>query len=246
MATEIKANEFISELTRVFTINGLGAMLSEAKVKKLLMLTERLIAENEKYNLTAITEPSKIILNHYADCAALAARLPKGARVADIGCGAGFPSLPIAILREDVTVVGIDSTAKRIGYVNESARLLELNNITAVAMRAEDGAKLPEYREKFDVVTARAVAEMRVLAELCLGYAKVGGRMMAMKGKNAEFELSAAKKAIAILGGRGTSVEEIRLKGDEELTHPLIIIEKRERTPDAYPRPYAKIAKKPL
>lgn len=247
MATEIKAKEFISELTRVFAANGLGAMLSEGKAKKLLLLTERLITENEKYNLTAITEPSKIILNHYADCAALAARLPKGARIADVGCGAGFPSLPIAILREDVTVVGIDSTAKRIGYVNESARLLELENITAVAMRAEDGAKLPEYREKFDVVTARAVAEMRVLAELCLGYVRVGGRMMAMKGKNAEFELSAAKKAIAMLGGRGTSVEEIRLKGDdEELTHPLIIIEKRERTPDAYPRPYAKIAKKPL
>ena len=247
MATEIKANEFISELTRVFVTNGLGAMLSEAKARKLLMLTERLITENEKYNLTAITEPSKIILNHYADCAALAARLPKGARIADIGCGAGFPSLPIAILREDVTVVGIDSTAKRIGYVNESARLLELGNITAVAMRAEDGAKLAEYRERFDVVTARAVAEMRVLAELCLGYVRVGGRMMAMKGKNAEFELSSAKKAIAILGGRGTTVEEIRLKGDEEeLTHPLIIIEKRERTPDAYPRPYAKIAKKPL
>ena len=247
MATEIKANEFISELTRVFVTNGLGAMLSEAKARKLLMLTERLITENEKYNLTAITEPSKIILNHYADCAALAARLPKGARIADIGCGAGFPSLPIAILREDVTVVGIDSTAKRIGYVNESARLLELGNITAVAMRAEDGAKLAEYRERFDVVTARAVAEMRVLAELCLGYVRVGGRMMAMKGKNAEFELSSAKRAIAILGGRGTTVEEIRLKGDEEeLTHPLIIIEKRERTPDAYPRPYAKIAKKPL
>ena len=247
MAAEINGQGFISELTQVFRANGLGALLSEGKARRLLELTERMLAENEKYNLTAITEPSKIILNHYADCAALAARLPKGARIADIGCGAGFPTLPIAILREDVTVIGIDSTAKRIGYVTESARLLGLENVTAIAMRAEDGGRLPEYRESFDVVVARAVAEMRVLVELCLPFVRIGGRMMAMKGKNAEFELSGAKRAIAMLGGRRTTVEEIKLVGkEEELTHPLIIVEKKERTPEIYPRPYAKIAKKPL
>ena len=153
----------------------------------------------------------------------------------------------MAILRPDVTILAIDSTAKRIGYVNETAELLGLKNVTAIAMRAEDGGKNSEYRERFDIVTARAVAEMRVLSELCLPYAKVGGQFIAMKGKNAEFELQGAKKAISMLGGRDVKVEEISLKGaTETLTHPLIIINKKERTPQNYPRPFAQISKKPL
>ena len=189
----------------------------------------------------------KIILNHYADCAALAARLPKKARIADVGCGAGFPTLPVAILRDDVAITAIDSTEKRVRYVAESAALLGLSNVTAITMRAEDGGKNPEYRESFDVVTARAVAEMRVLTELCLPYVKVGGAMIAMKGKNAEFELSAAKKARAMLGGNLDRCEEITLTGDgESISHPLIYIKKKTKTPATYPRPFAQISKKPL
>ena len=243
----IEKQSFISKLTKVFGDNGFSSLLSIETSEKFYALTERMLEENEKYNLTAITDPDKIILNHYADCAALAVQLPKNAKIADIGCGAGFPTLPVAILRPDVTILGVDSTAKRIAYVNESARLLGLSNVTAVAMRAEDGGKSAEYREKFDVVTARAVAEMRVLSELCLPYARVGGQFIAMKGKNAEFELQGAKKAISLLGGRDIKVTEISLKGhDEELTHPLITIQKKEKTPINYPRPYAQICKKPL
>ena len=206
-----------------------------------------MLTENEKYNLTAITEPTKIILNHYADCVCVAKHIQAGAKIADVGCGAGFPTLPLAIVRPDVSILAVDSTAKRIAYVDETAKLLGLSNVTALAMRAEDGAKMPEYREKFDFATARAVAEMRVLLELCLPYVKVGGAMIAMKGKNAEFELSAAKKAISMLGGKSTKVESVTLKSDtEELTHPLIIVEKKAKTPDSYPRPYAQISKKPL
>ncbi len=243
----IEKQSFISRLTKVFGDNGFSKYLSLEVSEKFLALTERMLEENEKYNLTAITDPDKIILNHYADCAALAVRLPKGAKIADIGCGAGFPTLPVAILRPDVTILAIDSTAKRIGYVNETAQMLGLSNVTAVAMRAEDGGKDAKYRESFDVVTARAVAEMRILSELCLPYAKVGGKFIAMKGNNAEFELQNAKKAISLLGGRDVKVEEISLKGaGEELTHPLIIINKKEKTPQSYPRPYAQISKKPL
>lgn len=243
----IEKQSFISGLTKVFKDNGFVSMLSLEVAEVFHKLTERMLEENEKYNLTAITDTDKIILNHYADCAALAKILPKGAKIADIGCGAGFPTLPIAILRPDVTVLAVDSTAKRIGYVNDTAALLGLTNVTATAMRAEDGGKNPEYREKYDVVTARAVAEMRVLAELCLPYARVGGKFIAMKGKNAEFELQGAKKAISLLGGRNTVVEEISLSGKgETLTHPLIIIEKKEKTPANYPRPFAQISKKPL
>lgn len=243
----IDKQSFISRLTRVFGDNGFSKYLSLEVSEKFHALTERMLEENEKYNLTAITDPDKIILNHYADCAALAVRLPKGAKIADIGCGAGFPTLPVAILRPDVTILAIDSTAKRIGYVNETAEMLGLKNVTAIAMRAEDGGKNPEYRERFDVVTARAVAEMRVLSELCLPYARVGGQFIAMKGKNAEFELQGAKKAISMLGGRDVKVDQISLKGiDEVLTHPLIMIAKKERTPANYPRPFAQISKKPL
>ena len=243
----IDKQSFISRLTRVFGDNGFSKYLSLDVSEKFHALTERMLEENEKYNLTAITDPDKIILNHYADCAALAVRLPKGAKIADIGCGAGFPTLPVAILRPDVTILAIDSTAKRIGYVNETAEVLGLKNVTAIAMRAEDGGKNPEYRERFDVVTARAVAEMRVLSELCLPYARVGGQFIAMKGKNAEFELQGAKKAISMLGGRDVKVDQISLKGiDEVLTHPLIMIAKKERTPANYPRPFAQISKKPL
>ena len=238
---------FTAELTRVFGTNGMGKLLTMEKSEKFYLLTERMLEENEKYNLTAITDPNKIILNHYADCAVLAAKLPKGARILDVGCGAGFPTLPLAILREDVNIFAIDSTAKRIGYVSETARLLGLTNVTAVTMRAEEGGLMPEYREKFDVVTARAVAAMRVLAELCLPYVKLGGEFIAMKGKNATFELAEAKKAISLLGGRDVRVEEITLTGGEEpLSHPLIYVKKKEHTPKDYPRPYAKISKKPL
>ena len=245
--TEINKQDFTSKLTKVFKENGLSSLLSLDRMEKFYALTVRMLEENEKYNLTAITEPDKIILNHYADCVTLASRLKKGASIIDVGCGAGFPSLPLAIVRPDLKILAVDSTAKRVNYVSETAKMLGLDNLTAVAMRAEDGGKSPEYREKFDYATARAVAEMRVLCELTLPFVRLGGQMIAMKGKNAEFELSAAKKAIATLGGRNTVCENITLKGDgEALTHPLIIIEKKEKTPANLPRPFAQISKKPL
>ena len=243
----INRQSFEAELSAVFKSNGLASLLDKKKSELFFLLTERMLEENEKYNLTAITEPSKIILNHYADCAFLSKKLPKGAKIIDVGCGAGFPTLPLAIVRDDISILAMDSTAKRINYVNESAEILGLKNVTAITSRAEDAAKLAQYREKFDFATARAVAEMRVLCELCLPFVKVGGEMLAMKGKNAEFELSGAKKAISMLGGSSASVEMVTLSGkDEELTHPIISVKKKSKTPDSYPRPYAQISKKPL
>ncbi len=245
--TEINKQQFTSNLTKIFSSNGLSSLLSMDVMEKFYLLTVRMLEENEKYNLTAITDPDKIILNHYADCCMLASRLKKNASIIDVGCGAGFPSLPLAIVRPDLKILAVDSTAKRVAYVSESAALLGLDNLTALAMRAEDGGKSPEYREKFDYATARAVAEMRVLCELTMPFVKVGGQLLAMKGKNAEFELSGAKKAIATLGGRKTECESISVKGGNEvLTHPVIIIDKKEKTPQSFPRPFAQISKKPL
>ncbi len=245
---EINEQEFKSYLTKTFSENGLSAYLSLEKTEKFFSLTKRMLEENEKYNLTAIKEPKKIILNHYADCATLAAKIKKNSSLIDVGCGAGFPTLPLALIREDINILAMDSTAKRVNYVKETAEMLGLNNVKAITMRAEDGAKLPEYRERFDYATARAVAELRILAELCLPYVKIGGKMLAMKGKNAEFELNSAKKALAILGGKNANCEIITLQayGEEPLTHPIISIDKKNATPAAYPRTYAQISKRPL
>lgn len=244
---QIDKKVFTSNFLKVFSVNGISSLVSLEKMEKFYQLTIRMLTENEKYNLTAITDIDKIILNHYADCVTLSAKLKKGASVIDVGCGAGFPSLPLAIVRPDLKITAIDSTAKRVNYVAETAKMLGLDNITAIVMRAEDGGKSPEHREKYDYATARAVAEMRVLSELTLPFVKVGGQLVAMKGKNAEFELSSAKKAIATLGGRNTVCENVTLKCDSEtLTHPFIIIDKKEKTPTTYPRPFAQISKKPL
>lgn len=238
--------QFKSRLSRVFDSNGLSSMLNMERVEKFVTLTSYMLEENEKYNLTAIKEPDKIILNHYADCASLAKILPKGAKIADIGCGAGFPTLPVAILRPDLTILGVDSTQKRINYVNSAAKLLGLSGVCAICERAEELGK-GAYRESFDIVTARAVAAMRILSELCLPLVKVGGKMIAMKGKNAEFELAEAKKAISVLGGKHAATETVRLADEnEEIIHPLIIVDKKMKTPAAYPRAFAQISKKPL
>lgn len=244
----IDKQKFSSNLSRVFALNGLSSLLSIERSEKLYALTLRMLEENEKYNLTAITDPDKIILNHYADCATLASRLKKGASIVDIGCGAGFPTLPLALVRPDLKILAVDSTAKRVGYVEESARMLGLDGVSTLTARAEDLGKSPDHREKFDYATARAVAELRVLCELCLPLVRVGGQMVAMKGKTAEYELAGAKRAIATLGGRGARCEMIELCSleGERSTHPLVVIDKKEKTPASYPRPFAQISKKPL
>ena len=132
---ELNEQTFKSELSRVFKENGLGSLLNLDRSEKFFALTKRMLSENEKYNLTAITDPEKIILNHYADCVTLSAKLPKGARIIDVGCGAGFPTLPLAIVREDIKILAVDSTAKRISYVEETARMLSTSVPWATATK---------------------------------------------------------------------------------------------------------------
>lgn len=239
--------DFLEYTRQIFEKNGLSELFTDEAGEKFLCLTELMLAENEKYNLTAITEPKKIILNHYADCAVLAKRLPFGTSLCDVGCGAGFPTLPIAILRPDVKILALDATAKRTAYVKMATLELGLSSVAVLTGRAEDAGRDLKYREKFDTVTARAVANMRVLAELCLPLCRVGGQFIAMKGKEAEAELADAARAIPQLSGRICSVESISLSSPDEVhCHPLIVIEKLTRCQASYPRAYARILKKPL
>lgn len=235
-------------LYRVFEQNELADHLSAERIEKFCILTEHMLTVNEQFNLTAIKEPERIALLHYADCIKGAFCFPEGARVIDVGCGAGFPSLPLAICRPDLSILAMDSTAKRVQYVQDTADLLGLSGITTMTARAEDLGKDPAFRESFDVATARAVAALPVLCELCLPFVKVGGVFAAMKGKSAKEELSAAARAIEKLGGGDGVLHDTPLTdgSGESFSHATVVIAKKRATPKEFPRLYTKIAKAPL
>lgn len=243
----IAKNEFLPLFERIFRENGLEAYLGAGEV--LFALTERMLEVNQHLNLTAITEPEAVILRHYADSLILAPMIPQNARVADIGSGAGFPALPLAIARPDLSLTAIDGTGKRVRYMTETAELLGLSNFTALTLRAEDGGRDPAMRGKFDVATARAVAALPILSELCLPYVKVGGLFLAMKSREAEEELVAASRAIRTLGGGDVSLETRSLTSlaePEPLTRTIVSVRKLSPTPAQYPRDYGAMKKKGL
>jgi len=226
--------------------NALSEYADESKSRKFYTLMTHMLSVNESMNLTAIKEERAVILRHFVDSLTILSFLPKGARVADIGCGAGFPCLPIAICRPDLQILAVDSTEKRIRYVQETAELLGLRNLEARAMRAEEGAH-GKYREAFDVCTARAVAALPILSELCMPYVRTGGKFIAMKAKKGEEEYTASLSGIRRLGGEPIAVHRILLRGEGEEDERLIIeVAKKSPTPGNLPRPYAKICKKPL
>ena len=203
---------------------------------------------NESMNLTAITDVDGVILKHYADSITIINDIPEGASLIDVGCGAGFPTLPLAIFRPDIKITALDGTAKRIEYVKTTAALLELNNVTAIAGRAEDYANKSEYRESYDIATARAVAALPVLSELCLPFVKKNGSFIAMKASQGENEAQFAANAIKLCGGTTAEIKKIVLKGSGEAAEQRIIIKtlKTSNTPAKYPRHYSQISKKPL
>lgn len=245
-------------------ISGIPA-LTEDELASFSRLAEILVEENKKVNVTSITSPVGIALKHFADSLSLATVdeiRKKGIRMADIGCGGGFPGLPIKIVRPDIDITMVDSTEKKIRYVRETADKLSLEGVTTISARAEELAgKGGKGREAFDIVTARALARLNVLSELCLPFCKVGGTFVSMKAASAEEELAEARNAILRLGGRVKRVEEVHFgldtsgfdeKDSEDIAEflsakrYLLVIEKVMKTPDEYPRQYAKILKKPL
>ena len=174
-------------------------------------LCRLLLEANEKVNLTAVRDPLGVCVLHFADCLTLLPFIPEGARVVDVGCGGGFPSLPLAIARPDITVTALDSTEKKLRFVADAARELGLDNISTLYARAEDAGRDPALRESFDCAVSRAVAPLDVLAELCLPLVRTGGRLAAMKSRSADGELTAARPVISKLGGGEPEVRRLTL-----------------------------------
>jgi 16S rRNA (guanine527-N7)-methyltransferase len=237
--------EYKELLYKAFEENGLSDILSEENTEKLYRFSNILVETNKTFNLTAITEEKEVILKHFVDCASISKHIPSGSTLIDVGCGAGFPSLPIAILRNDIKATSLDSTAKKIDFINRTAKELSLDNIVAISARAEDFAK--NNREKFDVATSRAVARLNILDELCLPLVKVGGLFIAMKSSRGEIEYSEAKTGIDKLGSRLELVEKGTLSFEEmTIERETYIFKKVRQTPNQYPRNYSQIVKKPL
>ena len=212
----------------------------------------RLLVEwNEKMNLTAITDPVGIAVKHFADSLTVAPLLPTGAfSLIDVGTGAGFPGVPLALLRSDCQLTLLDSLNKRLTFLDEVCRAVELP-VTLVHARAEEGGRRKELREQYDVAVARAVAALPVLSEYCLPFVKVGGRFLALKGPDADRERAEAARGIGVLGGKVKEITAFTLPkepltGIEPMERRLVQIDKVRPTPPTYPRPSAKIAKQPL
>ena len=240
-------SDFTSKLTLVADNNSATkGLISEEKAVVLENLTSHMLEVNKSLNLTAIKDEDGVILKHLVDSSACVPYIGENASVCDIGCGGGFPSLVIAILRGDVSVFAVDSVSKKVRYVSETATLLGLDNVTVSSERAEVIGQ-GEKREKFDIVTARAVARLNILCELCIPLLKVGGTFISMKSQTTDEEIDEARGAIELLGGKIKDVKSYTLTdGKETVERTLILIEKVKQTPKIYPRNNSQIAKKPL
>jgi 16S rRNA (guanine527-N7)-methyltransferase len=226
-------------------LNGIPTPTPQ-QIQTFWQFTLHLMEVNQHTNLTAIRSIPDAIPKHYVDSLFAAEYLPQGARVLDLGCGPGFPSIPLAIYRPDLSIVALDSTDKKVRFVKECAELLPLPNLQAVTGRAEDG-KIRKELGQFDVVVSRAVARMNVLSELCLPYVKKNGTFLAMKAAKWQEELEEAQKAILLLGGSTPDVHHKELiLNDGPEQRSLIQTQKVASTPPQYPRTYAAILKKPL
>ena len=209
------------------------------KFEKLFnLLTEH----NKMYNLTSITGREEVFLKHFLDSVVGESYLKQGADVCEIGSGGGFPSLPLKIIREDLKFTLIESTGKKCSYLQTAVDNLGLEGVKVLNIRAEEGARDPSLREKFDCAVARAVARLNTLCEYCLPFVKVGGVFVAYKGDAAE-EIKEAQNAVKVLGGRLEECSAFELNGEKRC---LVVIRKEASTPAKYPRGRGLERKKPL
>ena len=223
---------------------ALGVPLTAAQAEKLCDFGARLLEQNRVMNLTAITEPQAVARLHFADCLALLRIVPfSGRRVIDVGCGAGFPGVPLKLGEPSLDLTLLDSLGKRMAFLQEVCNAMALQRVTCVHARAEEFAA--QERERFDLAVSRAVAPLNVLCELSLPLVRVGGSFLAMKSVDCGEELQSAKSAISQLGGQLEGCEDYTIPGTD-VTHRVVRIRKVRPTPKTFPRAFAKIKKNPL
>ena len=225
---------------------GLTGRVPEDTPAQLAQYGRMLLEKNQVMNLTAIQEPEGVARLHMLDCAALLKFCDfENKTLIDVGTGAGFPGMVLKMLVPSLEVTLLDSLNKRLDWLLETCGALNLQKIRTLHARAEEQALVKGFRDSFDFVTARAVADLRLLCELCLPYVKVGGAFLAMKSTDSGPELGNAARAIKLLGGRVAGIHDYTIPGTE-VTHRLITIEKLAPTLKGYPRRWAKMQKEPL
>ncbi len=218
---------------------------NEEQKNKLFRFAQLLLSENEKYNLTAIRTLEGVVSKHLFDSICVSAHIQSGASIIDIGAGAGFPTLPLAIMRPDITITPLDSTDKKIEFIKKAADMLELTNVHPISARAEELASDEAYRESFDIAIARSVAALPILSELCLPFVKVGGRFLSMKSATASEEIKDSLRGVKKLGGDDVKITSL-YSDSSDGERCLFCINKIAKTPKELPRRYAQIKKKPL
>ncbi len=223
----------------------IGIELDKAALDRFDKYAELLVETNKTLNLTAITEPDEIVYKHFIDSLSLLTCVEpqKGARVIDVGTGAGFPGVVLLIARPDLKITLLDGTNKRLVFIENVLNEIGLN-ADIVHMRAELAGKDGKFREKYDLVTARAVANLNTLSEYCMPFVKIGGIFAPMKSSKTNEELENARSAIKLLGGKIKEIKSFDIKNCGE--RHIIITEKISQTPPKYPRASAQISKKPL
>lgn len=237
----MKVNEFIDALAEQ------GITLNDQQINQFNIYFEQLVSWNEKVNLTAITDKEEVYVKHFYDSISPSFfySLQEAKTICDVGAGAGFPSIPLKICFPHLEVTIVDSLNKRITFLENLAAELDLENVHFVHARAEDFGQNKAYREQFDIVTARAVARMSVLAELCIPLVKLQGKFLALKGSNASEELEEGKKAIEVLGGKVKETHTFSLPV-EQGERTIYVIEKFKKTQKKYPRKAGTPAKSPI
>lgn len=218
--------------------------LTKEQIEKYYNYMNLLLEWNEKINLTAIIDPKEIILKHFVDSLTIAKYIKDDEKLIDVGTGAGFPGIPLSIVKENTDIVLLDSLNKRINFLEEVKENLKLENITTIHGRAEEFGKNKKERETYDIATSRAVAPLNILLEYLLPLVKVGGKAICMKGSNIE-EIENAKNALEILGGQIEKIEEITLP-NSDIKRNIIIVKKVKNTPSKYPRKPGTPSKEPI
>ena len=223
----------------------INILLDDEQISQFYQYMQILLEWNEKINLTAITKQEEIILKHFIDSITIANYIPANAKLVDVGTGAGFPGIPLKIIRRDIEITLLDSLNKRINFLKEVIEKLSLKKIQAIHARVEEIGQNKSYRESFDVATSRAVANLATLSEYLIPLVRLDGICISMKGSEIEEEIKQGQKAISVLGGIVEKVDSFQLP-QTNMDRNLIILRKVKKTPSKYPRKAGTPAKEPI